>query len=394
MEKSIKNIILIADDYPDKGHQAFVFVEQLVEAMVDLNVNISVVAPQSITKQIVRRIRPFPTVSTRETRNGNTYTLYRPYFISTGNHLKWLRPLLSKLRKTAILNIIKKSENLDAVYCHFWHNALPVYKYTSEQRIPLFVACGEGDDAMESLHNRLTPQNRDALRNAMTGVISVSSENKRKSIAYNLINKEDVEVYPNCVNTDIFTPTDSTELKQKLGISEKDFTVVFVGGFIHRKGSKRLSDAIASLHDKNIKSIFIGAPFANDCAEPTCEGIVFKGSVAHNDIPQYVNCGDVFVLPTLKEGCCNAIVEALATCKPVISSNGSFNDDILNEENSIRVDPMNVEEIAKAIKILKDSPDKREKMAEYLSSYRNNYSIEGRAQNIINFMNRQIKKKF
>lgn len=55
---------------------------------------------------------------------------------------------------------------------------------------------------------------------------------------------------------------------------------------------------------------------------------------------------------------------------------------------------MNVEEIAKAIKILKDSPDKREKMAEYLSSYRNNYSIEGRAQNIINFMNRQIKKKF
>ena len=111
MEKSIKNIILIADDYPDKGHQAFVFVEQLVEAMVDLNVNISVVAPQSITKHIVRRIRPFPTVSTRETRNGNTYTLYRPYFISTGNHLKWLQPLLSKLRKTAILNIIKKSEN-------------------------------------------------------------------------------------------------------------------------------------------------------------------------------------------------------------------------------------------------------------------------------------------
>lgn len=393
MEKSIKNIILIADDYPSKEHQSFVFVEQLVNAMVDLGVNVTVIAPQSITRNIIRRIKPSPKTSTRITSKGNKYTLHRPYFISTGNHLRLLQPILSNIKKNGILNIIQGYKEVDAVYCHFWHNALPVYKYTAKNNIPLFVACGEGDDALENLNKDLSSKAHEDLHDAMTGVISVSSENKRKSIAYNLIDEKDVEVYPNCVNTDIFAPTDASELKKELGIEDDDFTIAFVGGFIHRKGSKRLSDAITSLNDKHIKSIFIGKPFANDCAEPDCSGIVFKGSVEHSDIPQYLNCADIFVLPTLKEGCCNAIVEALASCKPVISSNGSFNDDILNYNNSLRVDPMSINEIAVAIKTLKDSPAIRERMINHLKSYRVNYSIEGRAQNIINFINRQINKK-
>lgn len=394
MGNRIKNIILISDDYPSKGHQSFVFVEQLVNAMVDLGVNVTVIALQSITRNIIRRIKPAPKISTRTTSKGNKYILHRPYSISTGNYLKFIRPLLLKIRQTRILNIIKQVEDLDAIYCHFWHNALPVYEYTSNNKIPLFVACGEGDNAMENMHNSLTDEQRSNLRNAMTGVISVSSENKRKSIDYNLINEGDIEVYPNCVNTDIFTPNDNYGLKKKLGISEKDFTIAFVGGFINRKGSLRLSDAITSLNDKHIKSIFIGKPFANDCAEPNCDGIVFKGAVEHDNIPQYLNCADIFVLPTLKEGCCNAIVEALATCKPVISSNGAFNDDILNDKNSIRVNPMSVDEIAKAIKALKDSPDRIRAIVDHLTEYRVNYSIEGRAKNIINFINRQINKKF
>lgn len=393
MKNKVKSIVLIADDYPCEGHQSFVFVEQLVNAMVDLGVDVSVIAPQSITRSIVRGVKRFPKLSIVTTVEGNNYKVYRPYFISVGNYLKKIQPLLQKIRNKSILNIVK-NDTFDAIYCHFWHNALPVYKYALKNKTPLFVACGEGDDAMEDLHSRLTDEQRASLKSAMTGVIGVSSENKRKSINFGFIDKDDVEVYPNCVNTDIFKPTDASDMKKTLGIDIKDFTIAFVGGFIHRKGSRRLSDAISSLHDQNIKSIFIGKPFANDCEEPDCDGIVFKGAIAHDDIPMYLNCADVFVLPTLKEGCCNAIVEALATCKPVISSNGAFNDDILNENNSIRVNPMSVDEIAMAIKTLKESPEKRASMIKHLELYRVNYSIKGRAQNIINFINRQINKKF
>ena len=70
----------------------------------------------------------------------------------------------------------------------------------------------------------------------------------------------------------------------------------------------------------------------------------------------------------------------------MISSNQSFNDDILDEFNSIRIDVDNVEEISKAIKTLRDDRELREKMA-YKSVSRNHlYSIDERAKRIISFM--------
>ena len=98
----------------------------------------------------------------------------------------------------------------------------------------------------------------------------------------------------------------------------------------------------------------------------------------------------MFVLPTQTEGCCNAIVEALAIGLPVISSEGAFNDDILDEHNSIRVNPNDVDEIANAIKKLKDNPELRKQMSEYSLSRHEEYSIEGRAKKILDFINKKM----
>ena len=98
------------------------------------------------------------------------------------------------------------------------------------------------------------------------------------------------------------------------------------------------------------------------------------------------------MLPTLKEGCCNAIVEALACGIPVISSDRPFNDDILDENNSIRVNPENVDAIAAAInKLVRDK-------ACYVSLKKNamdnsgEHSIVERAKAIIEFINRQVSE--
>lgn len=382
-------IAVISSDFPAPGHPSFIFVEQLVNAMVDLGCEIVVIAPQSITRHLLRGVPKMPKISFGKTADGNTYKIYRPSYISLGNCTGVVEKTVNLIRKQSILKILKK-EMPDILYAHFWENALFSYKYASKHGLPLFVACGEGDEALEMLNNSLSKESRAKLRKAVTGVISVSSENKRKCIEYGLIDAGNIEVFPNCVNTDLFNPDENANLKKRLCIDKDDFTIAFVGGFIHRKGAKRVSDAIQKLNDPHIKSIFIGRPFANDSEIPECEGIIFKGPVDHDEIPQYLNCADVFVLPTLKEGCCNAIVEALSTGLPVISSIGSFNDDILDDTNSIRIDPLDVNAISKAIKNLKEDKKLRENLQQNIVKGRQQYSIKGRAQRILNFIN-QLK---
>ena len=230
------------------------------------------------------------------------------------------------------------------------------------------------------------------LSSAVTGIVSVSSENKRKCIAFGLASEDNIDVFPNCVNTSIFHKMDVPEMKKQLGITENDFVIGFAGGFIPRKGPDRIARAIAKLNDPQIKVMFIGKPFSGYDYDFDCPGIIHKGPLEHDLLPKYLNCADVFVMPTQKEGCCNAIVESLAMGLPVISSDGAFNDDILDEKNSIRINPDDVDAIAFAIKKLKEDAALRKQMSEYSLSRHNEYTIEGRAKRIIDFIEKQICK--
>lgn len=384
-------ICLLSDGYPSEGIQYFVFVEQLVNALVDMGIDVDVITPQSITKNLMRRQSFLPEVNIHKTSRGKEYKVYRPKFISVGNN-RFLSPIARVTNASAVKRSVRKIgvENINVFYGHFWHNAYELSKYAEKCKKPLFVACGEGDNALENLVASMSPEKLKWFNEVMTGVISVSSENKRKCIHLGLAEEKDIEVFPNCVDQDIFHQLDRQKCRAKLGLSDSDFAVIFVGGFIHRKGSTRLSQALTELNDKQIKAIFIGCPVGGDAAVPEYENIVSQGQVSHDKLPEYLSAADVFVLPTLKEGCCNAIVEAVSCGLPVISSNGAFNDDILDEKCSIRIDPMSVVEIKEAILKIKNDPQLRNSMAKAASEKSKDWSIVSRAQNILRFINNQI----
>lgn len=384
-------IALISGGYPTRQLQFLVFVQQLVEQLIDLGVEVTVVAPQSIDHNIVHKEPMLPYKNLYKTKTGKVYFVYRPKFFSFGDR-GGLLGIFSRWTKRK--GIFKALSNIqfDCIYTHFWENALPVYNYCLETKTPLFIACGEGDNALETMIETTPSSELLKLKNAVTGVISVSTENKRKCIKYNLANENNISVFPNCVDDTIFFPKRNEEIRKKLGLKDDDFVIIFVGGFIHRKGPDRVAQAISKLNDKSIKSIFVGRFFDGEKVDPVCEGIVYKGTIHHDDLPAYLNAADLFVLPTLKEGCCNAIVEALACGVPVVSSNRSFNEDILNESNSIHVDPEDIDEIAEAIARFKEDKEFYCKTKKYLLTNANGYSITGRAEKIIDFINLQISR--
>lgn len=390
MKQGIKSITVITGNYPAKGHIAFVFVQQLVHSIIDMGIKVNVIAPQSLVHNLVHRKHNLPKYSHGVTEKGNVYDIYRPYTLSFGNK-DYFSHFTSWFNKRAIISSVNKTE-FDVLYSHFWNSALPVYEYALDNKLPLFVACGEGDEALENLVKKLSIDEMNCLSSAVTGVISVSSENKRKCIKYGLSSQEKTEVFPNCVNTSIFHKMEATTIKRQLGIQDNDFVIGFVGGFIPKKGPDRLANAVRKLNDPAIKVMFIGKPFPGYDYDFECSGIIHKGPLDHDLIPQYLNCADAFVMPTRKEGCCNAIVEALAIGLPVISSDGAFNDDILNDDNSIRIDPDDIDAIATAIKRLKENHSLRKAMSKYSLSRHEEYSIDGRARRIIDFIEKQLDK--
>lgn len=183
------------------------------------------------------------------------------------------------------------------------------------------------------------------------------------------------QVFPNAINPELFYPREKQDMRDKLGFTKSDFIVVFLGQWNSRKGVRRLSDALTSLHNTNIKALFLG----KGAEVPTYEHVIYQGTVNHDLLPEYLSAADIFVPPTNNEGCSNAVVEAMACGLPVVSSDMDFNWDILDQNNSILVDPYDIDAIASAIQRLYDDIDFRNKLQKGALSTASGLTISKRA---------------
>ena len=388
------NICFITSNYPSKDSNANVFVEQLVNEIQRQGMNVSVVSPQIVKHHLIRGTRFLPTYELRS--NGQyQYILFRPLIVSFGNKMHLLQRIISKINRLIIERCINRSfDNIDVLYGHFWSQGLIAANYAKRNNIPLFVACGEGDNAIEDMVNQLGKDKIKELAQTVTGVISVSSENKRKCIKYGLASSN-IDVFPNAYDSSVFkySKEDRINIRKMLSLKEDDILVGFVGSFIERKGPNRLIDALKKINDPNIKLILIGKPLPGEVdTSMDYEGLVFKGAVRHNMLSAYLSAMDIFCLPTLREGCCNAIVEALACGVPVVSSNLPFNDDILNDENSVRINPTDTSQIADAISKLKNNIQRRKNMHKQALLSAQALLLEERSSRILKFIQKQINK--
>ncbi len=388
------HICVVTEGYPYAEHAYFTFVQQLCIALADNGVKVSVITPKSVVNSFIRRLPLSPKYRKDTTPEGNIINVYSPRVISIGLLTKvWpFKGFNSYFYKRAICKTFEKNlkEDVDVLYSHFWHSGYAIYPMAKKYELPLFVASGEH---VIGLHKTLTEIQKTDFIKYVTGVICVSTKNLQESIEAGLTVPEKCKVIPNAIDSKLFYKKDKLKLRETFGFSNNDFIVAFVGSFIHRKGANRIAEAITSLNDSAIKSIFIGRLLSkDDDYEPKCEGILYKGPLEHGDIVNYLNGADVFVLPTLHEGCSNAIVEALACGLPIISSDKTFNYDILDESCSILIDPLNVQDIANAIKELKSNPERRMKMSKAALQKASEYQIEKRAQTIIDFIKNKISK--
>lgn len=377
----IRHILVCCDHFPMKDDPVFQFVEQLVLAFAKMKIHVSVVAPQSITKHFLRKVPLHPLYRKIKNNDCGDVDVFQPYTITLGNHFGWFNRVCNAVVLWWTLKKINSKP--DVCYGHFWHCARAIYPFAKKIDIPLFVSSGEANIENETVISTI---DSDFLR-YYKGVFFVSTKNKNESEKLGFWTNQKNIVIPNAIDTSKFYLKNKEKLRGKYHFSQDSFILAFVGAFIDRKGPQRVAEALRKLNDKNIKAFFIGCEKDGIACSFDYEGILYKGVVQHEKLVDYLNMADVFVLPTLAEGCCNAIIEAMACGLPIISSNLPFNDDILDDSCSIRVNPKSADEIANAVHLLHKNADLRKRMSMAALNKVAPLSIENRAKKIIDFMN-------
>lgn len=371
-------ICIVAEAYPYEGEPRFPFVQQLAYSLSNVEVDCSIIAPQSVTRNLIGRGKKKPYHTIDKNPEGKVINVYRPSILTFSNtSANVLRSISEKIFCSAVRRAMKDIGKCDAVYCYFWHVGLRTIKALPKFD-PIFVQASECDISVPE-HLR-----KKEYLDRVAGVVCASGKNRDESIEEGLTTIENTIIAVNGYRTDEFYKMDKAQARKEIGIPQDKFVVAFLGGFIKRKGLPQLCNVLDRFED--VYSIFIGQGEIN----PYCKNILFKGSLDHKKIVTYLNCADIFVLPTEAEGCCNAIIEALACGLPVISSNKSFNNEILDDKCSIRLNENDEQELYNAIKHLKEEGNERKRLAIGALKKSETLTINNRAVKIRNFISERI----
>lgn len=371
-------ITVVTSNYPSHSRPSYgTFVREAVRAFSRHGAQCSVICPTSYAD--LRYGKLDATEATEQVKNGSSVLVLRPRHItaSAKDLLIFNTAVVSDgcFQWAASCAVSKLRDSTDFLYGHFLYpSGLVVARLGERYGLPAFVAHGDGE-----IDGWYMDRCGEDFR-SVTGIVAVSRPNVRFCVNALHISPDRVGYFPNGVDLSLFYPRDKEASRRRLGLPLDQRIAVFVGHFIELKGPDRVLQAIEGT--RNVQVLLVGS----GPMKLRSSRISFLGEVAHSVLPDYLSAADVFVLPTFNEGCCNSILEAMACGLPIISSVGEFNDDILNEDVAIRVNPHDVDAIRNAIETLLEDEALRVRMSGNCLVHAQRFSVDGRAQGILKWM--------
>lgn len=381
-----KEICFILDSYPTKATNGCVFAKHLICAIADMGYDCTVIAPRIVGKSLLQTADRTPYKTEDYTAKGSVIRIYRPHYLHLSSRKETMKLSMDNHFRSVMRTIRREKLQPELVYGHFIYQCgLTAARVGEQLDIPAYCACGENSLRLETgsqpYDTGLNHHSWQAILSKLSGVVCVSGNNEKLLRENGFIDEHmRTGIFPNGVDERKFYQMDKSACRKELGFPADAFIVAYTGTFSSNKGVDRLSEALRSCD--HVYSIFMG----QGAVEPECERILFKGRVPNDQVAKYLNAADVFVLPTRGEGCCNAIVEALSCGLPVISSDLPFNDDILNEDNSLRVDVEDVNALRQSILRLQQDDALRQKLVQGAIASSAALNIRQRAARILNFM--------
>jgi glycosyltransferase involved in cell wall biosynthesis len=206
-------------------------------------------------------------------------------------------------------------------------------------------------------------------------IIAVSDFTRRELLQYYKVKEDKIRVIHNGVDVDKFKPaTDKLKAKAEVGFNPEDKAILSVGRLYARKGLFTLIESIALVTGKfkNAKFIIAGKGLSNEMKKLVSyatklgvkDNIVFTGYFPDKKLPRLYQAADVFAFSTFYENLPFAVLEALSTGLPVVTTNvGGIPEMIEDGRNGFLVQPFNSRELADRILYYLEHPAAASEMA-------------------------------
>ena len=199
-------------------------------------------------------------------------------------------------------------------------------------------------------------------------IIAVSHFTKWELTNYYKIPAGKIQVIHNGVDTCKFQPAvDKRKIKAELGFNPDDIAILSVGRLYARKGLFTLIESMPAVvkRFKNAKFIISGKGQSDEMRKlinyaeelGVKDSIIFTGYYPDKKLPKLYQAADVFAFSTFYEHHPFAVLEALSTGLPVVTTKvGGIPETIESGKNGFLVEPFNPKQFADRILYLLDHP--------------------------------------
>lgn len=207
---------------------------------------------------------------------------------------------------------------------------------------------------------------------------------------------ENIAVAPDAVNIDDFNISFSKEeARKKIGVPIEGDIAMYTGHLFAWKGADTLLKA--ARYCPNVLFVFVGGTLADienfKKAASDLDNVRIIGRKPHREIPIFLKAADILVLPNSgKEEISKSytsplkLFEYMASGRPIVASNLPSLREILNENNSVFVEPDNAESLSGGIKkVLEDNALADQIGAQGFKDVEK-FTWQARAQNILTYM--------
>lgn len=316
------NILTYTTLYPNAAQPHHgIFVEQRLRRLVGSgDIGARVVAPVPwfpVSAAWAGRYARYARVPAREERHG--IEMYHPRYLTIPKIGMTAAPWLLAL---ASLRALRRAvDAFDLIDAHYFYPDGAAAALLGQWLSKPVVITARGTDVnligQYALPRRMIRWA--AARSA--GVIAVCQALKDRLIELGA-EPANITVLRNGVDLSLFRPLDRGVARSQLGLRRR--TLLSVGSLLRSKGHDVAIEALVSLPDTDLVIVGEGperGAFEKlAAARGLSERVRFAGSIAQEELARYYSAADALVLPSVREGWTNVLLEAMACGTPVVAS--------------------------------------------------------------------------